>query len=93
MSFTAVDALAPPAVTVKVSASSVRRSAASRTLMVAVPLEFTVALPVSDPPVISAALTPDRLYGTDVPDATLVVVSVNVTVDPSLTLVLLELTA
>jgi len=84
-----VDALAPPAVTVSVSEPSVNKSAAIGTEIVAAPLEFTVALPVSDPPVMSAALTPDKVYGTEVPGATFVVVSVKVAVDPSLTLALL----
>ncbi len=43
-----------------------------------------MALPVSSPPVMSAALIPETVYGTEVPDATLVVVRVNVAVEPSL---------
>ena len=56
---TTADALC--AVTVRVSAPSVSRSAAIGTLMVAMPLELTVALPLSSPPVISALLTPESV--------------------------------
>ena len=55
------DADLPCAVTVRVSAPSVSRSAAIGTLIVAVPLELTVALPLSSPPAISAALTLDSV--------------------------------
>jgi hypothetical protein len=85
MSVTVVDALAPPAVTVSVSAPSVSRSAAIATEIVAAPLGFTVAAPLSNPLVTSAALTPVKVYGTDVPDVTLVVVNENVAVNPSFT--------
>ena len=85
VSLIVIEALAPPAVTVSVSTPSVRRSDASGTLMVAVPLALTVAVPVGSPPVMSAALIPDKVYGTDVPEATLVVVRVKVAVEPSLT--------
>jgi hypothetical protein len=61
--------------------------------MVAVPLEFTVAVPLNNPPVISAALTRDKVYETEVPEATFEVVSVKVAVDPSLTLLLPTLKA
>ena len=51
----------------------------------ATPLELTTAFPLSEPPDTSAALMPDRVYGTDAPAATLVVVYVKVAVEPSLT--------
>ena len=86
-----VEALAPPAVTVNISAPSVRESLSSVTEIVATPLELTTALPLSEPPDTSAALIPERVYGTDVPEVTLVVVRVKVAVEPSLTLVLLAL--
>ena len=90
MSLITVDALAPPAVTVRVSEPSVSESLSNTTEMVAMPLEFTTAFPLSEPPDTSAALIPERVYGTDVPDATFVVVSVNVAVEPSLTELLEE---
>ena len=95
MSFTIVEAEVPPAVTVSVSAPSVRLSATIARLSVAVPLELTVEKnPVRLPLLAtSAALMPDKVYGTDVPAATLVVVSVNVAVEPSLTLLLPALMA
>ena len=52
--------------------------------MVATPLVLTTAFPVSKPPDTSAALMPDRVYGTAVPEAILVVVNVKLTVSPSL---------
>ena len=85
VSLTNVDAVAPPAVTVSVSAPSVRASLSSVTEIVATPLELTTALPLSEPPDTSAALTPEREYETDVPDVTLEVVRVKVAVEPSLT--------
>ena len=85
VSLIVIEALAPPAVTVSVSMPSVTLSAAMPTLIVAVPLELTTAVPVRRPPVMSAAETPDKVYGTDVPEATLVVVRVKVAVEPSLT--------
>ena len=84
VSLTIVDTVTPPAVTVRVSDPSVSESFKSTTEIVAIPLELTTALPLSEPPDTSAALIPDRVYGTDVPDATFVVVSVNVAVEPSL---------
>ncbi len=80
-----VDAKAPPAVTVRVSAPSVRASFKSVTVMVAVPLELTTALPLSEPPITSDALMPESVYGMEVPEATFVVDRVNVAVEPSLT--------
>ena len=59
----------------------------SDTEIVATPLELTTAFQLSEPPDTSAALMPDNVYGTDVPDSTFVVVSVNVDVEPSLTVV------
>ena len=85
VSLTTVDAVAPPAVTIKVSAPSVWESLNSITEIVATPLELTIAFTVSDPPDKSAALMPDSVYGTDVPAATFVVVNVKVAVEPSLT--------
>ena len=93
VSFTVTEANCPCAVKVSVSAPSVRPSAARGTGIVAVPLELTTAVPLKAPPVMSAAETPDKVYGTDVPAATLVVVSVNVAVEPSLTLLLPALMA
>jgi hypothetical protein len=83
VSLTTVDADAPPAETVRVSEPSVSESFKSVTEIVAIPLELMTAFPLSEPPDTSAALMPDRVYGTDVPDATFVVVSVNVAVEPS----------
>jgi hypothetical protein len=72
-------------VTARVSAPSVSESFKSVTEIVATPLELTTAFPLSDPPDTSAALMPDSVYGTEVPDATFVVVRVKVAVVPSLT--------
>ena len=55
------DAVLLCAVTVSVSAPSVKLSATMPTLMVAVPLALTVAEPVSRPPVMSTLLKPDRV--------------------------------
>ena len=77
--------MAPPAVTVRVSDPSVSKSFNSDSEIVALPLELTTAFPLSEPPDKSAALIPDKVYGTDVPDATFAVVSVKVAVVPSLT--------
>ena len=76
-----VEALAPPVETVSVSEPSVRESFNKVTEMVATPLEFTTALSLSEPPDTSAALIPAKVYGTDVPDETFVVVSVKVAVE------------
>ena len=84
VSLTIVDAVAPPALTVKVSDPSVSESFKSVTEIVAMPLELTTAFPLSEPPDTSAALMPDNVYGTDVPDATFVVVKVNEAIEPSL---------
>ena len=78
VSFTTVDAVAPPAVTVSVSEPSVSKSFSSDTEIVATPLELTTAFPLSEPPDTSAALMPERVYATDVPEATFVVVNVKV---------------
>ena len=88
VSFTTVKAVAPPAVIVRVSEPSVKLSLSKVTEMVATPLELTTALPLNAPPETSAALTPDRVYATEVPEATFVVVRVKVAVEPSLTGVL-----
>ena len=61
MSFTTVDAVAPPAVTVRVSDPSVRASLTSATEIVAEPLESITAFPLNAPPVTSAALTPESV--------------------------------
>ena len=61
MSLTTVDAVAPPAVTVSVSAPSVSESFKSVTEIVAIPLELTTAFPLSEPPDMSAALMPERV--------------------------------
>ena len=80
-----VDAEAPPAVMVRVSEPSVRASFKSVTLMEAIPLELTTALPLSAPPEMSAELMPESVNGTTVPEATLVVLKVKEAVEPSLT--------
>ena len=61
MSLTIVDAVAPPAMTVRVSAPSVSKSFNSDTEIVAMPLELTTAFPLSEPPDMSAALMPERV--------------------------------
>ena len=58
VSLTDIDADLPCAVTVSVSAPSVKKSAARGTEMVAKPLESTVAVPLR-PPVTSDELTPE----------------------------------
>ncbi len=80
---TVIEADAPPAVKVSVSAPSVKTSAASATVIVACPLVFTTALPLNAPPTTSAADKPLIVYGTDVPAVTLVVDKVKVAVEPS----------
>jgi hypothetical protein len=85
-----VDALALPAVTVSVSVPSVNESLSSVTEIVATPLELTTALPLSEPPDMSAALMPESVYGTDEPEARFVVIRVKVAEDPSLTEELFE---
>ena len=80
-----MDELTCWAVTVRVSVPSVVRSAAIGIVIVAVPLKLTIAFPVAAPPVMSVALKPDIVYGTDVPAATFVVVSVNTALAPSAT--------
>ena len=84
------DALVPPAEMVRVSVPSVRESLTSVYEIVAVPLELITATPVSNPPTTSAAVTPDSVNGTEVPEATLVPLNVKRTVEPSLTDELLE---
>ena len=61
MSLICVEADAPPAVIVKVSAPSVKLSLASRTEMVASPLLATVVVPLKEPNARSAELTPDKV--------------------------------
>ena len=61
MSLTIVDAVAPPAMTVRVSAPSVSKSFNRDTEIVAMPLELTTAFPLSEPPDMSAALMPERV--------------------------------
>jgi hypothetical protein len=51
--------------------------------MVALPLELTIAVPDSAPPVMSAELKPEIVYGMEVPPATFVVVSVKTALEPS----------
>ena len=58
---TVIEAVLLCTVTVRVSAPSVVTSVAMGTRMVAVPLVLTVAVPLNAPPVMSAALTPDRV--------------------------------
>ena len=62
---------------------SVVRSSASGIVMVALPLELTIAVPDNAPPVMSPELTPEIVYGMEVPPATLVVVRVNTALEPS----------
>ncbi len=85
VSLTTTDAETPPADAVSFSEPSVNKSFNSVTEIVAMPLELTTAFPLSDPPETSEALIPDKVYGTEVPDASLVVVSVKVATEPSLT--------
>ncbi len=85
MSLIDTEAVAPPAVTVRVSVPSVKLSAAMGTEIVALPVASITALPDSAPPVRSEAETPVMVNGTDVPAATLAVVSVKVAIAPSLT--------
>ena len=61
MSLITADAEAPTAVTVSVSAPSVRKSLSSDTEIVATPLELTTAVPLSELPDTSAALSPERV--------------------------------
>ena len=70
---------------VKVSAPSVKLSAAIGTETVAIPAELTVVKPVKAPPVISEDVTPDRAYEMLVPAETLAVVIVKFAVAPSFT--------
>ena len=84
------DAVAPPAVMVRVSIPSVRESFTSVYEIVAVPLELMTATPLSNPPTTSAAVMPESVNGTDVPEAMLVPLNVKRTVEPSLTDELLE---
>ena len=58
-SFTTVDAVAPPAVTVRASGPSVSKSFNNATEIMAVPLELTTAFPLRTPPNTSAALMPE----------------------------------
>ena len=69
----------------KVSAPSVRLSAAMGTETKAVPEELTVAKPVKVPPVMSEDVTPDSVYAMLVPAETLEVVIVKSEVEPSFT--------
>ena len=84
VSFTTVDALAPPAVTVNVSAPSVNLSFRRIADMVATPLELTTAVPLKSPET-SAAEMPESVYGIGVLGAKFVVVSVKKAVLPSFT--------
>ena len=70
---------------VKVSAPSVKLSAAIGTETVAIPAELTVVKPVKAPPVMSEDVTPDRAYEMLVPAETLAVVIVKFAVAPSFT--------
>jgi hypothetical protein len=85
VSLTNIDVVALPAVMVSVSTPSFNESLSSVTEIVATPLELTTALPLSEPPDMSAALMPESVYGTDVPEARFVVIRVKVAEDPSLT--------
>jgi hypothetical protein len=58
VSLMVIEADLPCAVTVRVSAPSVAKSAIVGIAIVAVPLELTIATPERAPPVISAELTP-----------------------------------
>ena len=92
MSLIVVEALLPWAVTVSVSEPSVVESATIGTEMVACPLLPTETDP-ERPPVTSEEDTPEMEYETDVPEATLVVESVKVAVDPSFNVELLAISA
>ena len=85
MSFTVVEADAPPAVIVSVSEPSVSTSLTKVIEIVAKPLELITALPLRAPSKRSAELMPLKLYGIIVLEGILVVVSVNVAVNPSFT--------
>ena len=85
MSFTVIEVDAPPAVIVRVSEPSVSTSLVKVTEIVAMPLELITALPLGPPTMVSAESMPLKLYGITVPEGILVVVSVNVAVDPSFT--------
>ena len=61
MSLIWVDAVVPPAITVKVSGPSARESFKNNTDIVAIPLELTSALPLKEPPDTSDALMPERV--------------------------------
>ena len=80
-----IDAVAPLAVTVRVSDPSVKLSFSKVTEMVAMPFELITALPLSAPPDTSAELMPEMVYGTDVPEATFVAVRLKDATEPSLT--------
>ena len=77
--------LAPVVLADIVSEPSVMASFSKVIVNEAIPLEFSTNEPFSDPLDTSAALMPLSVYGITVPDATVVVVSVNVIEDPSLT--------
>ena len=62
---------------------SVVRSIASGIVIVALPLELTIAVPDKAPPVMSAELTPEIVYEMEVPPTTLVVVRVNTALETS----------
>ena len=85
VSFTTVDAVAPPAEIVRVSSPSVSESLIKEMDMVAMPLELITALPLKTPPDTSVLLRPEIEYGTEVPEVRFVVVRVKVAALPSLT--------
>ena len=80
-----IDAVLLCRLMVKVSAPSVKLSAAIGTETVAIPAELTVVKPVKAPPVMSEDVTPDRAYEMLVPAETLAVVIVKFAVAPSFT--------
>jgi hypothetical protein len=61
VSFITVEAVTPPAVTVKVSEPSVSKSFRTLTEIVATPLELITALPLNSPPDMSAELIPESV--------------------------------
>ena len=88
-----VDAVLPCRLIVRVSAPSVKVSAAIGIDTVALPIELTVAKPVNAPPVMSEDKIPDNVYEILEPAETLEVVMMNSAVEPSFTDELFEETA
>src|SRR6056300_645856 len=69
----------------KNSIPSVASSASTENVATATPAPFNTNVPVSEPDNKSSAVTPEIVYGTFVPEATLNVLNVTVNGDPSFT--------